>query len=65
MAHAEPGSDRNPTYLDNFIPPRADNDRVLVIGTKPHTANPLGVTLISDCEFAVSECIPQLDRTIP
>jgi len=50
--------------LDQLIPTRADNDRVLRIWAESDTRNPFRVTLLSDGELAVSESVPELDGAV-
>jgi hypothetical protein len=52
------------TDLYKFIPPSTDNDRVLRIGRESDTRDPFSVTLVSDCEFAVAERVPQFNSSV-
>ena len=52
------------TYLDQFVPSSAHNDRVLGIRAEADTGYPLGVTLVGDGELAVAQRVPQLDCTV-
>jgi len=52
------------TDLHQLIPPCADNDWVLRIRAESYARNPLGMTLVSDGEFAVAESIPELDSPV-
>lgn len=52
------------TYLDDLVPASADNDGVLGIGAESHARNPLSVSLVGDGVFAVSEGVPELDRSV-
>ncbi len=52
------------TYLDELIPSSTDNDWVLRVRAEANARHPLGVTLVSDGELAVSQSVPQLDRAV-
>jgi hypothetical protein len=52
------------TYLNKFVPPGTNNDRVLRVRTEPHARDPFSVAFFGDGEFAVSESVPELDGTI-
>ena len=51
-------------YLNKFVPASADNDRILRIGAEAHARNPLGVALVCDGKFAVSQSVPELDCAV-
>lgn len=46
------------TYLDEFVPTRRNDDRVLGVGAESHTGDPFGVSLVSDGELAVAKGVP-------
>jgi len=50
--------------LDQFVPTGGDDDWVLRIWAESDTRNPLRVTLLGDGEFAVSQCVPELDSLV-
>jgi hypothetical protein len=50
--------------LDQLVPTRADNNRVLRIWAESNTGNPFRVTLLGDGELAVSEGVPELDGSV-
>lgn len=50
--------------LDQLVPTRADNDRVLRVWAESDAGNPLRVTLLSDGELAVAESVPELDGSV-
>ena len=52
------------TYLDQLVPTRAHNNRVLRVRREPHTADPLSMTLVRDCKFAVTQSVPELDCAV-
>lgn len=52
------------SYLDQLVPSSADNYRVLGIRREANARDPVGVALVGDGEFAVSESVPQLDCSI-
>lgn len=52
------------TYLDKLVPTSGDDDRVLGVRAEANAGNPLGVTLIGDCELAVSQGVPELDGPV-
>ena len=54
----------NPTHLDQLVPARGDNDRVLGVGGEPDARDPLLVTLVGDGELAVTEGVPELDGAV-
>jgi hypothetical protein len=51
-------------YLYELIPSRANNDWVLWVRAESHARDPIGVSLLSDSEFAVTKSVPQLDCSI-
>ncbi|QSZ33384.1 hypothetical protein DSL72_002972 [Monilinia vaccinii-corymbosi] len=51
-------------YLDKLVPSRGDNDRVLWVRAESNARNPVGVSLLSDGELAVTEGVPQLNCTV-
>ena len=55
---------RSPTYLDELVPPRRDDDRVLGVGREPHARNPLSMALIRNGVLAVAERVPELDGPV-
>lgn len=55
---------RKETYLYDSVPTTADNDWVDWVRAEPHTANPLGVSLIFNVVLALPKCVPQLDGLV-
>ena len=53
------------TNLDEFVPSSGDDDRIGRVGAETNTGHPLGVTLVSNGELAVTESIPEFDGAIP
>ena len=53
------------TNLNILIPTCRYDDGVQWVRAEPHTRDPLSVPLVSDCEFAVSQRVPELDCPIP
>ena len=51
-------------HLDKLVPPSADNDRILRIRAEPYARNPLGMTLVGDGKFAVSQSVPEFDCAV-
>ena len=51
-------------YLNELVPSRRDDDRILWIGAEANTRDPVGVPFFGDGKFAVTKSVPQLDRTI-
>ena len=52
------------SYLDKFIPTCADDNWVLWIWAESDAGDPFGMTLIGNCELAVSQSVPELDRSV-
>ena len=52
------------TYLDELVPAGGDNDGVLGVGAESDARDPLGVALLADGVLAVTEGVPQLDRSV-
>jgi hypothetical protein len=55
---------RDIAYLYELVPTRADNDWVLWVGAESDAGNPIGVSLLSDGELAVTKSVPQLDCSV-
>ena len=53
------------TYLDESVPSSRDDNWVGWIGGETHTADPFSMTFFRNCEFAVSEGIPEFDSLVP
>jgi hypothetical protein len=51
-------------HLHKLVPTGADNDRVLGVRAESNARDPVGVSLLSDGELAVSESVPQLDGSV-
>ena len=51
-------------HLYKLVPSGRDNDWILGIGTESNARYPLGVALVGDGEFTVSQGIPELDSPI-
>jgi hypothetical protein len=51
-------------YLDQLVPTAADNDWVLGVRAESNARDPVGVSLLSDGELAVTKSVPQLDCAI-
>lgn len=52
------------TYLDELVPASRDDDGVLGVGREAHARNPLSVALVGDGVLAVTEGVPELDRSV-
>ena len=52
------------TYLDELVPARGDNDRVLGVRAEADARNPLGVALVSNGVLAVAQGVPELNGPI-
>lgn len=52
------------SHLDQLVPSRADDDRILGVRAETNARNPIGVSFLSDSELAVTESVPELDGTI-
>lgn len=52
------------THLDELVPASGDDDGVLGVGREAHARHPLGVTLVGDGVLAVTEGVPELDRSV-
>jgi len=50
--------------LDQLIPTCAHNDGILRVGGESDARDPIGMALIGDREFAVSQGVPQLDGSV-
>lgn len=57
-------STKFPSHLNKLVPTTADNDRVLWVRAESNARNPVGVSLLGDGEFAVSESVPELDGAV-
>merc|ERR1719468_1245607 len=51
--------------LDILVPSGRDNDGIGVVRREPDTADPVGVTLITDGVLALGQGVPQLDGLVP
>jgi hypothetical protein len=52
------------SYLDQLIPTRGYDHRVLRVRAESNARNPFSVALLSDGELAVAQGIPQLDCSV-
>lgn len=52
------------THLDELVPTSRDDDGVLGVGREAHARHPLGVTLVGDGVLAVTQGVPELDRSV-
>lgn len=52
------------TYLDELVPARGHNHRVLGVRAEAHARHPVGVALVSDGVLAVTKGVPELDAAI-
>ena len=52
------------TYLHKLIPSTRDNNWILGIWAEADTRHPVSVSLVGDSELAVTQGVPQLDRTV-
>ena len=51
-------------HLNKLVPSAANNDRVLRVRAESNARDPIGVTLLSDSELAISKGVPELDCSI-
>jgi hypothetical protein len=48
-------------YLNKSVPSSRDDDRIGRIRRETYTTDPFAMSLFSDCEFTITESIPELD----
>lgn len=59
-----PSKIRKKAYLHKLVPTSGHDDRVLGVGAEADAGDPVGVALLGDGELAVTQGVPQLDRSV-